>query len=89
MNARVRGRDNCTLISLMRLLESTLKSIGDLDEKAMEKARKRLDTFLKPPGSLGKLEHIAVQLAGITGKVHNSISKKIIIVMAADNGVIA
>ena len=42
----------------------------------------------KPPGSLGKLEDMSVQLAGITGKVCNSIGKKRLIVAAADNGVV-
>jgi len=71
----------------MELLEKALNSPGDLYEKAMLEARNRLNSLFKPPGSLGKLETMAIQIAGITGKVNNSFSKKLIIVMAADNGV--
>jgi nicotinate-nucleotide--dimethylbenzimidazole phosphoribosyltransferase len=54
----------------------------------MEKAQERLDFLLKPAGSLGKLEDIARQLAGITGKINNSIDPKCIIVMCSDNGIV-
>lgn len=43
----------------------------------------------KPPGSLGRLEEISIQLAGITGRVHNALNKKQLLVFAADNGVVA
>ena len=43
----------------------------------------------KPPGSLGRLEEISIQLAGITGRVHNALIKKQLLVFAADNGVVA
>jgi nicotinate-nucleotide--dimethylbenzimidazole phosphoribosyltransferase len=46
-----------------------------------------LDSLIKPIGSLGTLEKIAVQLAGITGQSSNIFEKKCTIVMAADNGV--
>ena len=71
----------------MQLLEQTLAAIGPTDKEIMAKAQKEIDYCLKPPGSLGKLEDIARQIAGITGKVHNEIQKKAIIVMMADNGV--
>jgi nicotinate-nucleotide--dimethylbenzimidazole phosphoribosyltransferase len=71
------------------LLEKTLNEIGGLDEKAMKLAQKRLDSLIKPPGSLGRLEEIAVQLAGITGQARPEIRKKAVIVMAADHGVVA
>lgn len=53
----------------------------------MRAARDMLDAKLKPPGSLGRLEDIAVKLAGITGRTGVSIGKKTIMVMCADNGV--
>ncbi|MBN1495374.1 MAG: nicotinate-nucleotide--dimethylbenzimidazole phosphoribosyltransferase, partial [Spirochaetes bacterium] len=71
----------------MNLIESTVKGIRPLDEAAMRAARDMLDAKLKPPGSLGRLEDIAVKLAGITGKTGGSIGKKTIMVMCADNGV--
>ena len=63
--------------------------IAPLDETAMEQARKRQDQLAKPPGSLGRLEELSIQLAGITGRVHNKIEKKHLLVFAGDNGVVA
>ena len=63
--------------------------IEPLDEAAMTTARARQAQLAKPPGSLGRLEDLSVQLAGITGKVHNRIEKKHLLVFAADNGVVA
>ena len=66
-----------------------LDSIQPLDEAAMAKARERQAQLAKPPGSLGRLEDLSVQQAGITGSVHNKIEKKHLLVFAADNGVVA
>ena len=63
--------------------------IEPLDEAAMIAARARQAQLAKPPGSLGRLEDLSVQLAGITGKVHNRIERKHLLVFAADNGVVA
>ena len=70
-------------------LKTYLDSVLPLDEAAMAKARERQAQLAKPPGSLGRLEDLSVQLAGITGKVHNKIEKKHLLVFAADNGVVA
>ena len=64
-------------------------TIRPLDEEAMPAARRRQAQLAKPPGSLGRLEEVSVQLAGITGKVQNQIEKKHLLVFAADNGVVA
>ena len=60
-----------------------------LNTEAMAGAKAILDTRIKPPHSLGTLEDIALQLAGITGQVHNTMARKIICLFAADNGVFA
>ena len=65
------------------------KEVRPLDESAMAAARRRQAQLAKPPGSLGRLEDLSVQLAGITGQVHNRIEKKHLLVFAADNGVVA
>ena len=65
-----------------------LSGIQPLDASAMAQARERQAQLAKPPGSLGRLEELSVQLAGITGKVHNKIEKKHLLVFAADNGVV-
>ncbi|PKL15775.1 MAG: nicotinate-nucleotide--dimethylbenzimidazole phosphoribosyltransferase [Spirochaetae bacterium HGW-Spirochaetae-5] len=72
----------------MDLLKSTIEGIGPLNKEKMDEALERVNSLLKPPGSLGKLEDIAVQLSGITGKLHNTFKKKCIIVMAGDNGIV-
>lgn len=55
----------------------------------MAKARERLDRLTKPPGSLGRLERLAEQLAGVTGAfpLPDRLGKKAIVVMAGDHGV--
>ncbi|PKH45544.1 nicotinate-nucleotide--dimethylbenzimidazole phosphoribosyltransferase, partial [Dehalococcoides mccartyi] len=51
----------------MELLNATLAKIYGLDKEAMVKAQAHQDILIKPQGSLGKLEAIVVQLAGIQG----------------------
>lgn len=63
--------------------------IDQLEQEIIEKARSRVNQLIKPKGSLGYLEDIYVQLAGITGKLYPKINKKSIIVMAADHGIVA
>ena len=70
-------------------LKDLLRSVTPLNAAAMEEARKRQAQLAKPPGSLGRLEELSIQLAGITGKVHNTVEKKHLLVFAADNGVVA
>ena len=69
-------------------LRDWISKITPPDEAAMEEARRRQAELAKPPGSLGRLEDLSVQLAGITGHVHNRIGKKHLLVFAADNGVV-
>ena len=69
-------------------LENLLKRIMPLDEGAMDAARRRQAELAKPPGSLGRLEELSIQVAGITGKLHNSMENKHLLVFAADNGVV-
>lgn len=69
-------------------LKDALKQIKPLDAKAMELAQKRWDSIAKPLHSLGKLETAVIQLAGITGNVNVDISKRALVAMCADNGVV-
>jgi nicotinate-nucleotide--dimethylbenzimidazole phosphoribosyltransferase len=55
----------------------------------MEAAQAHLDNLTKPPGSLGVLEQIVRQIAGITGRAKPEPVKKTCILMAADHGVTA
>ena len=71
-----------------RIFNQTNGPIGPLDETVMDTTRRLWDRKAKPLGSLGRLEDMVVQLGGIFGTEHIDISKKAVIVMAADNGVI-
>lgn len=70
-------------------LQDFISAVSPLDDTAMAAASERQAQFAKPPGSLGRLEDLSIQLAGITGKVYNKIEKKHLLVFAADNGVVA
>ncbi len=70
-------------------LQECIAAVRPLDESAMEQARQRQESLAKPPRSLGRLEELSIQLAGITGKIHNTIERKHLLVFAADNGVVA
>jgi len=70
------------------MLEKYIAGIRPLDNEAMEAAQARLDSLVKPPGSLGELEAIAARLAGISGKTHYDAAKRCVIIMASDNGVV-
>jgi nicotinate-nucleotide--dimethylbenzimidazole phosphoribosyltransferase len=69
-------------------LNSYISNIKPLDSGAMEKARARLDSLVKPPGSLGRLEDIAAALAGICGGLYYDARKRCVIIMSSDNGVV-
>ncbi|MEA2536179.1 MAG: nicotinate-nucleotide--dimethylbenzimidazole phosphoribosyltransferase [Chloroflexota bacterium] len=73
----------------MSLLDETVAAIPPLDVAAMDAARERLDQLTKPRGSLGRLEDLVVQLAGVRGAAMPSIERRAIVVMAADHGVAA
>jgi nicotinate-nucleotide--dimethylbenzimidazole phosphoribosyltransferase len=68
-------------------LSEFVARIGPLDARALEESRKRQDSLTKPPGSLGRLERLATQLAAITGDPRPRLPHKAVIIMAADHGV--
>jgi nicotinate-nucleotide--dimethylbenzimidazole phosphoribosyltransferase len=71
----------------MGLLEETIARIGGPDATAMAAARARQDVLTKPPGSLGRLEDIAVWLAGVRGTPRARVADPVIVVAAGDHGV--
>ncbi len=71
------------------MLSDLTTRIGPLNEEAAAAARARQNTLTKPPGSLGRLEALSIQMAGITGRPIPRIKHKAIIVMAGDHGVVA
>src|SRR5688572_16610484 len=68
-------------------LERIIKQIQPLDETAIQSARSRQEMLTKPSGSLGRLEELSIQLAGMTANPFPSMERKTVIVMAADHGV--
>jgi nicotinate-nucleotide--dimethylbenzimidazole phosphoribosyltransferase len=60
--------------------------IRPLDHAAMDAARARQAQLVKPPGSLGRLEDLAVWLAGVTGQARPRVKARVV-VAAADHGV--
>lgn len=73
----------------LSLFENTVSSIKPPYEATIKEEWERIDNLTKPIGSLGSLEEIVAKISGITGKINNTIKKKNIIIMCADNGVVA
>ncbi|MCL4300200.1 MAG: nicotinate-nucleotide--dimethylbenzimidazole phosphoribosyltransferase [Anaerolineae bacterium] len=71
------------------MLEQTITAIAPLDEKSMAAARERQAELTKPAGSLGRLESLSIQLAGITGRLDPPLAERAVIVAAGDHGVTA
>jgi nicotinate-nucleotide--dimethylbenzimidazole phosphoribosyltransferase len=70
------------------LLEDTIAAIGPLDAAAVAAARERQELLTKPSGSLGRLEDVSVQLAGIAGQCPPPLPEPAVVaVFAADHGV--
>ena len=74
---------------MQKEVDALVREVLPLDRSAMTAAEEYQAQLAKPPGSLGRLEEISIQLAGITGHVHNALNKKQLLVFAADNGVVA
>ena len=74
---------------MQKELDALVRAVLPLDRGAMTAAEEYQARLANPPGSLGRLEEISIQLAGITGRVHNALNKKQLLVFAADNGVVA
>lgn len=70
-------------------IEEIIKQIKTLDQTAMKATQERQNQLTKPAGSLGRLEELSIQLAGIQRKPLPSIKDKAVIVMAGDHGVTA
>ncbi len=70
-------------------LQETIDKIRPIDRKAAALAQKRWDSIGKPLHSLGKMETLVMQIAGITGSASVNIKKRALVPMCADNGVVA
>ena len=71
-------------------LDALVQRIAPLAEDALAAARARQDSLTKPQGSLGRLEALSVQLAGISRSCPPPIpARKAVLVFAGDHGVVA
>jgi nicotinate-nucleotide--dimethylbenzimidazole phosphoribosyltransferase len=69
-------------------IETIISRIQPLDQNAMASALARQDMLTKPQGSLGRLEKLSIQIAGVTGQARPKIQQKVVTVMAGDHGVV-
>lgn len=72
----------------MTLLEETLGRIVPQDTECRARAKERLDQLTMPHWALGRLMDLAIDLAGMTGSLNPPVGKRVIVVMAADHGVV-
>ena len=72
-----------------RELQSLLQTITGPDETAREAAHKRWNDCAKPLGSLGLLETAIEKIAALTGTPQVSLFPRSVLVLCADNGVVA
>jgi nicotinate-nucleotide--dimethylbenzimidazole phosphoribosyltransferase len=71
----------------MSLLQTTIAQIGAPNRDAAGLALQRQSVLTKPAGSLGTLERLHVQLAGIQGRSLPTVEQPAVLIAAADHGV--
>jgi len=70
-------------------LDQVIANITPADPDAIRAALSRQSHLTKPPGSLGRLEELSVQLAGIFGTEQPVLRDKTIVVATGDHGVVS
>lgn len=70
-------------------LDELLTGITGPDPAAEEAARKHWDSLAKPLGSLGRLEDCITKIAGLTSSADVTLKQRTLLVLCADNGVVA
>jgi nicotinate-nucleotide--dimethylbenzimidazole phosphoribosyltransferase len=73
----------------MRMLNRTIEKITPLDTALLSAVQQKMDNKTKPPGSLGRLEDLAIQMSLIQQNLQPHIDRKALFVFAADHGVAA
>ena len=68
-------------------LMKAIQGIHAPDTSVMAVSKQRMDQLVKPQGSLGRLEDLAIQLSGIYRSPKPTVNGKAVVVMCADNGV--
>ena len=73
----------------MLTLSEVVSSITPADRAAMSAAKTHWDAVAHPLSSLGLLEDAVIRIAGMTGSHRVELGKRAVVVMCADNGVVA
>lgn len=77
-----------TFVTTHQPLADAIAAVRPVDSDAMAEAGRRQDALAKPPGSLGQLETIGIQLAGIAGECPPPVPEPArVVVFAGDHGV--
>ncbi len=71
----------------MNILQETLAKIYEPDKEVIQQVKDRLDNFIKPRRSLGKLENMLGRYAGILRKPNPPLPSSCMIIASADHGV--
>lgn len=66
-----------------------IPGIPPVDDRAQSEAAARQQRLTKPAGSLGRLEQLSIQLAGIQGRAFPTCERAQVVVFAGDHGVAA
>jgi nicotinate-nucleotide--dimethylbenzimidazole phosphoribosyltransferase len=69
-------------------LNEVIKRIKPVDEKSIQKAKQQTARLVMPARALGRLHDVSERLCGIQKTLKPSISRKAILIMAADHGVV-
>lgn len=72
---------------MMSLLEETLLKIDHLDVNVMDKVQQRLDSLGMAKQSLGLLEYMVKQYAGIVRQIEPDLPRHCMVISSADHGV--
>ena len=70
-------------------LRARLRQLPGPDEAAAAAARARQAELTKPPGSLGRLEELAIWLAAWQGRDPPALERVLVLVFAGNHGVVA
>ncbi len=73
----------------MKKISEMTNRIEGTDERVKKEARERMDSLTKPRGSLGRLEDLAIKVAGIRGEMNPSLADKYAFIFAGDHGVVS
>jgi len=92
-NAKIQQEDsvmyqNAEKNKIEEKLDKYEERMSEFDIEARKLAKKRFDNIAKPLDGLGIFEDIICDIAGITSDVNVSLSKKCVVVVCADNGIV-